>query len=216
MFNKFIYQNEYFKGHRFGIKYYNGMFLNSRFRIFFFLLESFCLNGCNFFFLGDHRRINSRFFLDLSKFYFLLNRQFFFRGSLTNESLHPHLNTLVFKNLNNLKFNLLIENQNLDYLFFFNLGLISNLKRNIFLIFGDSLDKARYDLIISQYNIILFIGFSGISLYYDTHRLFLDFSNENTFKYLQFLVFFLLNLTTLSKNQYHKFEFFFNLYNIVR
>jgi len=88
MFLRFTYYKDFFLGHRFGLKYYNSTYLNFRFRIFFFLMESFFQSGCNLFFIGGDSRLGVKFFKDLSKFYFFTSRTFFYRGILNNDSVY--------------------------------------------------------------------------------------------------------------------------------
>jgi len=101
-------------------------------------------------------------------------------------------------------------------LFLSNYNLISNSKKNIFLIFGNSEALEDYDLILKKNNILIFVGLAGLDLYYSGYRLFLDFNNEGSFKYLQFLIFFILNIFSLNSINFTKISSFYNVYSLLK
>jgi len=183
-------------------------------------MESFCQAGCNVFFIGSDSRMSIKFFKDLYRFYFFTVNNFFYRGLLSNDSGYKFSSKFLPNSALNIQSRFLLDNLEVNwenYFFLFsNFNLISNSKKNIFLIFGHSYNFVDYNAVLNKNNILVFVGFVGINLFYEGYRLFLDFSNENTFKYLQFLIFFLLNFFSLDEENYLKFSSFCNVYSILK
>jgi hypothetical protein len=220
MFLKFNYYKKYFFGHRFGIKYFNFVFLNNHFRIFFYLLESFCQSGCNVFFLGNDLRFGAKFFDNLSKFYLQNLNKPFYRALLTNDynyksesfmlgDLYPAVEAKLLLQAN-------LRGWENSSLFMSNINLISNLKRNIYLVLSGSNNLIDYKLLNTRNNIVIFIGFESLVLYFNNYRLFLDLDNEHSYKYLQFIVIFLLNVFSLNVENYSRFLSFYNFYSLLK
>lgn len=220
MFNKFIYYRDYFLGYRFGIKYYNIGFLNLRFRIFFYVLESFCQLGCNIFFIANTDKFSLRFFKDLAKTNILFQNKSFYRGILTNDHVYKGVVGSFFYDLENLGYNFLSFYRGYEwedpFFFYSNLTLISNIKRNIFLVIGDFLSFTTHDIIKFKNNILIFVGYTGINLFYDSYRLFLDLKYGRSFKYIQIIISFILNIFSLNIKNYNRVSFFYNLYKLFK